>query len=182
VAVLGEDRYDLVEPAVGCALGVADADLGILVSAPDHPIAADVIEQEEPGAERLVADFRVPHEEPASEAATGNLDPPILVRQEHEHIAIARVEGRVLPVDGDALAELARHAPFPSHPIAKAIDQHVDRIGVPDPTVIGSGGGSKGAGAAVGGCLVEQREETVEADGGTIKRGEIVGTHRVVLH
>ena len=33
------------------------------------------------------------------------------------------------------------------------------------------------AGAAVGGRLVEQREEAVEADGGTIKRGEIVGTH-----
>ena len=38
------------------------------------------------------------------------------------------------------------------------------------------------AGAAVGGCLVEQRKEAVEADGGTIKRGKIVGTHRVVLH
>src|SRR6185437_3585376 len=33
------------------------------------------------------------------------------------------------------------------------------------------------AGAAVGGRLVEQGEKTVEADGGTIKRSKIVGTH-----
>ncbi len=37
------------------------------------------IEQEEPGTERLVTHFRVPHEEPAGEAATGNLDPAVLV-------------------------------------------------------------------------------------------------------
>src|ERR1043165_164528 len=33
------------------------------------------------------------------------------------------------------------------------------------------------AGASVGGRLVKQGKETVEADGGTIKRREIVGTH-----
>jgi len=36
--------------------------------------------------------------------------------------------------------------------------------------------------AAVRICLVEQGKEAVEADGGTVKRREIVGTHRVVLH
>ena len=36
------------------------------------------------------------------------------------------------------------------------------------------------AGAAVGGRLVKQGKETVEADGGTINRGEIVGTHGVL--
>jgi hypothetical protein len=38
------------------------------------------------------------------------------------------------------------------------------------------------AGAAVRGGLIEQGEEPVEADGGTIKRGKIVGAHGVVLH
>src|SRR6201999_4464761 len=38
------------------------------------------------------------------------------------------------------------------------------------------------AGAAVGGRLIKQGKETVEADGGTIERREVVGTHTVVLH
>jgi len=63
--------------------------------------------------------------------------------------------------------------------LRKAGDRDADAIGVLAGAldVIG-----RIAGAAVGRCLVEQGKEAVEADGGTIKRGEIIGTHRIVLH
>jgi hypothetical protein len=143
VRVLAEDRNDLIEPAVGSTLGVADADLRILVSTPHDPIAADVIEQEEPGAEGLIPDLRVPHEEAAGQAAPSHFDAAILVRQKHEHVAIAREQRRILAVDGDALAEFTRHTPVTIDTVPEPINEHVDRIGVPDPTVVGSGRGAK---------------------------------------
>src|SRR5204863_6111386 len=39
------------------AFRVSDADLGVLVSTPHNAVAADVVEEEEPKAERLVTDL-----------------------------------------------------------------------------------------------------------------------------
>jgi len=120
---------------------VADADLGVLVGTPDDAVLADIVEQEEPEAERLVADLRVPDEEPAGHraaravATVGNLDAPVLVGQEHEHVAIARKQCRILLGDGDAFAELARHAPVPRDAVAEALDERVNDIGIPDPAI-----------------------------------------------
>src|SRR5204863_6750075 len=146
---------------------VADANLGILVSAPHDAVAADVVEEEEPEAERLVAGLGVPDEEPAGHRATRavatarNLDAPVFVGQEHEHVAIAREEGRVLPGDGDAVAELTRHAPVPRDAVAEALDERIDDIRIPDPAI---GGTSRGAQPAPGWdaeatVLVAQRRE-----------------------
>src|SRR5437016_12263910 len=83
-------------------------------SAPHTMRFADIVEQEEPEAERLVAGLGVPDKEPAGHRAravapVGNVDAPVLVGQEHEHVAIAREEGRVLLRDGYAVGELSRH-------------------------------------------------------------------------
>ena len=78
--ILAKDRGHLFDPAVWRAARVADANLGVLVRTPDVAVAADVVEEEEPGAERGVADFGVPDEEAAREgsrlavAAVGDLD------------------------------------------------------------------------------------------------------------
>src|SRR5204863_5801593 len=146
---------------------VADANLGILVSAPHDAVAADVVEEEEPEAERLVAGLGVPDEEPAGHRATRavatarNLDAPVFVGQEHEHVAIAREEGRVLPGNGDAVAELTRHASVPRDTVAKALDERIDDVRVPDPPI---GRTRRGAQLAAGGnaeaiVLVAQRGE-----------------------
>ncbi len=44
-------------------------------------------------------------------------------------------------VDGNALAELARHAPVPGDAVAETLDEGVDHVRIPDATVAGSGGG-----------------------------------------
>src|SRR6185503_13777485 len=54
------------------------------VAHPHDAVGADVIEQEEPGAERLAALLRVPHEEPAGEVAAGDFDAAVLVGEKHE--------------------------------------------------------------------------------------------------
>src|SRR5438552_3264120 len=101
-----EDGGDLFQPAIGGALRVADADLGILVRPPHDAVRTDIVEQEEPEAERLVAGLGVPDEEPAGHRASRAvaparyLDAPVLVGQEHKHVAIAREQSRVLPGDG----------------------------------------------------------------------------------
>jgi len=46
---------------------VTDAHFGVLVCAPDDPVAADVIEEKEAGEEARLPDFAVPDEEAASE-------------------------------------------------------------------------------------------------------------------
>jgi hypothetical protein len=53
--IFAEDGRDLLEPPVRCALGVADADFGVLVCAPDDPVAADVVEEEEASPESGLA-------------------------------------------------------------------------------------------------------------------------------
>src|SRR5437763_6552780 len=143
LVVLLEDGGDFFQPAIGGAFRVADADLGILVGTLHDAVRADIVEQEEPEAERLVAGLGVPDEEPAGHraravAAVGNVDAPVLVGQEHEHVAIAREEGRVLPGDGDAVAELTRHAPVPRDTVAKALDERINDIRVPDPAIGGT--------------------------------------------
>src|SRR5204862_7082916 len=113
------------------------------------------------------AGLGVPDEEPAGHRAAravapvGDLDAPVLVGQEHEHVAIAREEGRVLPGDGDAVAELTRHAPMPRDTVAKALDERIDDIRVPDPAI---GRTRRGAQLAAGRdaeavILVAQRRE-----------------------
>src|SRR5215472_6704347 len=88
--VFPQHGRDLVEPPVRCALGMADADFGVLVRTPDDAIAADIIEEEEAGAERRLADLAVPHEETTREAARAactaarELDAVLFVGQEHE--------------------------------------------------------------------------------------------------
>src|SRR5438067_8115977 len=155
------------QPAIGGAFRVADADLGVLVRTPHDAVRADIVEQEEPEAERLVAGLGVPDKEPAGHRATGavaparDLDAPVFVGQEHEHVAIARKQGRVLPCDGDAVAELTRHAPMPRDTVAKALDKRINDIRVPDPAI---GGTSCGAQLAPGWdaeaiVLVAQRRE-----------------------
>src|SRR3979411_1498496 len=132
LVVLLEDGSDLFQPAIWRALRVADADLGVLVSAPHDAVAADVVEEEEPEAERLVADLRVPDEEPAGHRATRtvatarDLDAPVFVGQEHEHVAIARKQGRFLLRDGDAVAKLTWHTPVPRDAVAETLDERVD--------------------------------------------------------
>src|SRR5437016_7722986 len=102
-------------------------------SAPHTMRFADIVEQEEPEAERLVAGLGVPDKEPAGHRAravapVGNVDAPVLVGQEHEHVAIAREEGRVLLRDGDAVAELSRHTPVTRDTVAEALDKRIDDI------------------------------------------------------
>src|SRR6266851_2819900 len=69
-------------------------------SAPQNDaVAADIIEEKEPDAERRIANLAVPDEEPAGQgahaaiAAAEDLDPAVLVGEEHDHVAIARIEG-----------------------------------------------------------------------------------------
>src|SRR5947207_7074229 len=131
LVVLLEDGGDFFQPTIGGAFCVADADLGVLVGTPHDSVRADIVEQEEPEAERLVAGLGVPDEEPAGHraravASARHLDAPVFVGQEHEHVAIAREEGRVLLCDGDAVAELTRHAPVPRDTVAKALDERLD--------------------------------------------------------
>src|SRR6266849_5365738 len=52
--VLFEYRNGLFEPPVGRALGVTHPNLLVLGGSPDDAVAADVIEEEKPGAEGLV--------------------------------------------------------------------------------------------------------------------------------
>jgi hypothetical protein len=66
-----------------------------------------------------------------------------LVGEEHEHVAIAGVEGRVGFVDGDLPAEDARHAPMSRDAVAETLDQGVDHILIPDAAVAGTGGGAE---------------------------------------
>src|SRR5438477_8371218 len=135
------------QPAIGGAFRVADADLGVLVRTPHDAVLADIVEQEEPEAQCLVAGLGVPHEEPAGHraravAAARNVDAPVLVGQEHKHVAIARKQGRVRLCDGDAVTELTRHAPVPRDTVAKALDERIDDIRIPDPPVSGAGRGA----------------------------------------
>src|SRR5437899_1601805 len=148
LVILFEDGGDLFQPAIGGAFCVADADLRILVGTPHNAVRADIVEQEEPEAQRLVAGLGVPDKEPAGHRARAvaparYLDAPVLVGQEHEHVAIAREKGRVLLRDGDAVAELTRHAPVPRDTIAKALDERIDDIRVPDPAIGGTGRGAQ---------------------------------------
>src|SRR5437868_15094278 len=148
LVVLFEDGGDLFQPAIGGAFRVADADLRILVGTPHNAVRADIVEQEEPEAERLVAGLGVPDKEPAGHRARAvaparYLDAPVFVGQEHKHVAIAREKGRVLPRDGDAVAELTRHAPVPRDTIAKALDERIDDIRVPDPAIGRTGRGAQ---------------------------------------
>ena len=53
-----QDGRDLFEPPVRRALGVANADFGVLVCAPDDPVAADVVEEEETGEEASTCRLR----------------------------------------------------------------------------------------------------------------------------
>src|SRR5437762_11923359 len=166
LVVFLEDGGDLFQPAIGGAFCVADADLGVLVGTPHDAVRADIVEEEKPEAERLVAGLGVPDKEPAGHRARAvaparDIDAPVLVGQEHEHVAIARKEGRVRPRDGDAVAELTRHAPVPRDTVAKALDERIDDIRIPDPAI---GGTSRGAQLAPGWdaeaiVLVAQRRE-----------------------
>src|SRR5712672_3986162 len=147
--IFAKDGGHLLDPAVWRAARVANANLGILVRTPDVAIAADVIEEEEPGAERGVADFGVPDEEAACEGprlavtAVGDLDAAVLIGEEHEHVAIAGVEGRVAFIDRDALAEDARHAPVTGDAVAETLDEGINHVRIPDATVAGTGGGTE---------------------------------------
>src|SRR5205085_6070947 len=76
-------------------------------------------------------------------APARDLDAPVFVGQEHVHVAITRKQGRVLLGDGDAVAELTRHASVPRDPIAKALDERIDDIRIPDPPVSGPGRGAQ---------------------------------------
>src|SRR5205085_8174372 len=76
-------------------------------------------------------------------APARHLDAPVLVGQEHEHVAVAREESRVLPRDRDAVAELTRHTPVPRDTVAKALDKRIDDIRVPDPAIGGTGRGAQ---------------------------------------
>jgi hypothetical protein len=167
LVVLPEHGGDLFQPAIWRAFRVTDADLGVLVSTPHDAVAADVVEEKETEAERLVADLRVPHEEPAGHRATRtvatarDLDAPVFVGQEHKHVAIARKQGRVGLGDSDAFAKLTRHAPVPRDAVAKALDERIDNIRIPDPAIGRTG---RGAQLAAGGnaeaiVLVAHRRE-----------------------
>src|SRR5882672_322822 len=147
LGTFAKDWGHLFDPAIWRAARVADANLGVLVRTPDVAIAADVVEEEEPGAERSVADFGVPDEEAACEGsrlavtAVGDLDAAVLIGEEHEHVAIAGVEDRVAFVDRNALAEDARHAPVTGDAVAETLDEGIDHVRIPDATVAGTGGG-----------------------------------------
>src|SRR6266478_1712922 len=147
--IFAKDGGHLLDPAVWRAARVADANLSVLVRTPDVAIAADVVEEEEPGAERGIADFGVPDEETAREGsrlavtAIGDLDAAVLIGEEHEHVAVAGVEGRVAFVDRDALAEDARHAPVLGDAVAETLDEGIDYILIPDATVAEAGGGTE---------------------------------------
>src|SRR5438067_11634426 len=69
LVILLEDGGDLFQPAIGGAFRVADADLRVLVGTPHDAVRADIVEEEEPKAERLVAGLGVPDEEPAGHRA-----------------------------------------------------------------------------------------------------------------
>src|SRR5712671_562062 len=145
--IFAKDGGHLFDPAVWRTARVADANLGVLVRTPDVAIATDVVEEEEPGAERGIADFGVPDEEAAREGsrlavtAIGDLDAAVLIGEEHEHVAVAGVEGRVAFVDRNALAEDARHAPATGDAVAETLDESIDHVRIPDATVAGTGGG-----------------------------------------
>src|SRR5204862_8060857 len=47
------------------------------------------------------------------------------------------------PSDVDAVAELTRHAPVPRDTVAKALDERIDDIRVPDPAIGGTGRGAQ---------------------------------------
>src|SRR6266851_1858028 len=106
---------------IGRAPGMAHPNLPIFGGSPDNPIAADVVEEEEAGAKGLVALLAVPDEEAARQVAPGNFDAPILIREKHEHVAIARVQRRVLAVDDHLLPELARDAPIAGDAVAELV-------------------------------------------------------------
>src|SRR5437763_3948790 len=166
LVILFEDGGDLFQPAIGCAFRVTDADLRILVGTPHDAVRTDIVEEEEPEAQRLVAGLGVPDEEPAGHRARAvaparYLDAPVFVGQEHEHVAITRKQGRVLPRDGDAVAELTRHTPVPRDTIAKALDERIDDIRIPDPAIGGTGRGAQLASVrdAEAIVLVAQRRE-----------------------
>src|SRR5215472_12487467 len=150
-----EDGNDLFEPPVGCALGVADPDFGVLVCAPDDPVAADVIEEEEAGEEARLANFAVPYEEAASEApvlacaASRDLDAVLFVGEEHKNVPIARIERRTMLVDRHPPPEFARYAPGSVDAVAETIDEGIDYIGVIDASVVGAVDGAELAGVAV---------------------------------
>src|SRR5882762_9634258 len=129
--IFAKDWGHFFDPAIWRAARVANANLGILVGTPDVTIAADVVEEEEPGAERGIADFGVPDEEAARKGsrlavtAVRDLDAAVLIGEEHEHVAIAGVEGRVAFVDRDALAEDTRHAPATGDAVAETLDEGI---------------------------------------------------------
>src|SRR5204863_8250278 len=69
LVILLENGGDFFQPAIGGAFCVTDADLGVLVGTPHDTVRADIIEEEEPEAQRLVAGLGVPDEEPAGHRA-----------------------------------------------------------------------------------------------------------------
>ena len=71
-------------------------------------------------------------------AAAGDLDTVLFVSEEHEHVAIARVQGRVVLGDCHPLAELARHAPLPGDAVAEFLDEGVDHVGIVNASVVGA--------------------------------------------
>src|SRR3954453_8841183 len=89
---------------------------------------------------------------------------------EHFGILLAVLIGDLLALDGQGVF-LGDDGEFA---LRETGDRDADAIGVLAGALDIVG---RIAGAAVGGCLIEQVEKTVEADGGTIKRGEIVGAH-----
>jgi hypothetical protein len=68
-SILREDRRYLFQPTVWRSGGMANAHFVVIPCAPYDPVAADVIEQEEAGAESGGPDLAVPHEEPAGHLA-----------------------------------------------------------------------------------------------------------------
>ena len=135
----------------GAPLGVADADLGVLVRAPRRSrFAADVVEEEEPGAEGRIADLRVPHEEAAGERSCGlpsrrfgiSMRRSSSARNTNMSRSLAK-QRRVALVDGDPLAEDARHAPVSRDAVAEALDEGINHVGIPDAAVAGTGGGAE---------------------------------------
>src|SRR6201998_1875005 len=120
--VFPQDGRDLVEPPVRSAFGVADTDFGVLVCAPDDPVAADVVEEEEAGAKAGFTNFAVPHEEAPREAARAacaaawELDAVLFVGEEHEHVTIARKQRRVVLGDRHLLAKFTWYAPLAVNP------------------------------------------------------------------
>jgi len=122
----------------------ARAGEGVLICAPDDPVAADIVEEEKAGPERRLTDLGVPHEEAAGErpepasSAVRQLDAVFFVGEKHEHVAIARVEGRVVLGDSHPFAELTRHAPLPRDAVAKFLNEGVDYFGIIDASIVGA--------------------------------------------